>query len=245
MNNVSKSIGWANFTINPVRGLCPVDCKDNQGKSYCYARKMYKRFKWNPEIRFEGPVNISAELLRIRKPSRIFVGSTMELFGEWVDAHWMDVILEATKVHSQHTFLFLTKCPQNLKRFSPFPANCLVGVSVTNPEQFKQAHLELIRISATVKFLSFEPLLEQIITPDPRWPLTTYLGECASWIICGQQTPMSASTSPRIEWVREIVEAADKASIPVFLKNNLHEFLYADDIFWANERATLRQEMPG
>ena len=39
--------GKQGFSINPVKGLCPVACKDNDGKEYCYARRMYKRFKWN------------------------------------------------------------------------------------------------------------------------------------------------------------------------------------------------------
>ncbi len=40
-------IPWCDYTINPVKGLCPMACE------YCYARKMYKRFKWNPVIRYD------------------------------------------------------------------------------------------------------------------------------------------------------------------------------------------------
>ena len=40
-------IEWTDYTINPVKGLCPMAC------SYCYARAMYKRFRWNPEIRYD------------------------------------------------------------------------------------------------------------------------------------------------------------------------------------------------
>jgi hypothetical protein len=59
---------------------------------------------------------------------------------------------------------------------------------------------------------------------------------------------------PKIEWVREIVEAAGKAGIRVFLKDNLRPLLIpedcselnylTEDIFWASEKAQLRQEMP-
>ena len=122
-------IEWCDFTINPVKGLCPVDCKDNQGKSYCYARAMYKRFKWNPEIRFEW--NFTPP----RKPSKIFVGSTMELFGEWVPDGWMRTILKFCSQWPEHTFLFLTKQPQDLTKFK-FPDNCWVGVSATNATMF-------------------------------------------------------------------------------------------------------------
>jgi len=42
-----------------------------------------------------------------------------------------------------------------------------------------------------------------------------------NWVIIGQQTSVKASTQPKIEWIREIVEACDKAKIQVFLKDNL------------------------
>ncbi len=45
------------------------------------------------------------------------------------------------------------------------------------------------------------------------------------WIICGQCTPVRKSTMPKLEWISEIVEAGDKASIPIFLKNNLKVLL--------------------
>ncbi len=47
-------IEWCDYTINPVKGLCPMVC------SYCYARRMYQRFKRNPEVRFEPEVFIDA-----------------------------------------------------------------------------------------------------------------------------------------------------------------------------------------
>ena len=78
---------WCDYVINPIKGLCPVDCKDNQGKSYCYARRMYKRFKWNPEIRF-----VKERLIMPSIPSRFFIGSTMELFGDWIKDEWMEEI---------------------------------------------------------------------------------------------------------------------------------------------------------
>ena len=63
-----------------------------------------------------------------------------------------------------------------------------------------------------------------------------------------EPAPLNKKTQPKIEWVREVIEAADRAGIPVFLKNNLWDLLYSngwdDDIFWANNKATLRQEMP-
>ena len=154
-------IEWCDYTVNPIKGLCPVDCKDNQGKSYCYARAMYKRFKWNPEIRYEDPFYQFYDLKK-KPPSRVFVGSTMELFGDWIREEWMVNILSFCKAYPQHTFIFLTKQPQNLIKFSPFPSNVWLGVSATNQQQFDEAVKYLKEVEATVKFISFEPLLERI-----------------------------------------------------------------------------------
>ena len=67
-----------------------------------------------------------------------------------------------------------------------------------------------------------------------------------SWVILGSQT--KPYKPPKIEWVQEIVRACDKAGIPVFLKDNLRDLLIPEalmnDIFWASEKAKLRQEMP-
>ncbi len=67
-----------------------------------------------------------------------------------------------------------------------------------------------------------------------------------SWVIIGSQTkPYRPST---IEAVQEIVEAADKAGIKVFLKDNLRDLLVPDalmdDVFWESDKAKLRQEVP-
>lgn len=42
-----------------------------------------------------------------------------------------------------------------------------------------------------------------------------------SWVIIGRCTPVSENTFPKWEWVKEIIDAADKANVPVFLKDNL------------------------
>ena len=148
-------IEWCDYTLNPVKGLCPMACP------YCYARAMYKRFKWNPEIRFEADVlwdNVPRS-----KPAKIFMGSTIELFGDWIKPEWLEAIFQFARIYDDlHTFIFLTKQPQNLIKFSPFPENCYVGVSATNQQQLDNAVKYLKEVEATVKFISFEPLLERI-----------------------------------------------------------------------------------
>ena len=215
-------IEWCDYTLNPVKGLCPMAC------DYCYARAMYKRFKWNPEIRFEPIINLPS------KPSRIFVGSTIELFGEWVDSFWLDSIFRSVKDNPQHIFQFLTKQPQNLIKFK-FPDNCWVGVTATNREMFKSATHYLAEVEADVKYISLEPLLGQVLEYNKK----PFMGG-VSWVILGSQT--KPYKPPKIEWVQEILVACHNADIPVFMKDNLRP-LIDNSIGWG-EGWKLRQEMP-
>ena len=173
-----------------------------------------------------------------RKPSKIFVVDMGELFGDWIPLKWQEVIFQTIISCPQHTFQLLTKQPQNLIKWSPFPENCWVGVTITNNETLLRSTTNLGYIDAKVKFISFEPLLE-------RLPLPYYQMNC-DWLIIGAQT--RPYKSPKIEWIREIVEAADEVGISVFLKDNLKPILplskpfynWDDDFGWK-----LRQEMPG
>ena len=235
---VKNPDGTQGYTINPVKGLCPMAC------SYCYARAMYKRFKWNPEVSWYPPAWDLVDTLK--KPSRIFVGSTFELFHDSLPYNWMEYNLLTAKKYPQHTLIFLTKQPQNLLAWSPFPPNCYVGVTATNTAMLWEARKVLPVIKARIKFISFEPLLEEIESPVLR-----YLSVIANWVILGAQT--KPYKPPKIEWVQEIARAAEKAKVPVFLKDNLMPIMggypIPKDNMWAYRfeqgAFNLRQEMPG
>ena len=219
-----SKIEWTNFSINPIKGLCPMDCKDLEGKPYCYARRMYKRFRWNPEIRYIGDGKFFDELQKIPriKGTRIFIGSTIELFGDWLKSDWFDGILEVISLFPFFTFIFLTKCPQNLSLWSPYPSNVYIGVSVTNQAMHNEAIVALSAIQAKVKFISYEPLLSEI---EAKYAYD--LSEL-QWVIIGRCTPPSAKTAPKIEWIKEIEDACKKRNIPYFEKNNLKTLLGRD-----------------
>ena len=234
--NKSK-IEWCDYSLNPVKGLCPMACP------YCYARAMYKRFKWNPEIRFKHEYMWDMP----SEPSKIFIGSTMELFGDWVKEEWLNYIFKMVMVNRQHTFIFLTKQPQNLINFSPFPENCWVGATLTlqTDDYGKQMGMNsfaalacLKEVKATIKFISFEPLLGQLGEGfKPTWWAEQFKEVGINWIIIGGQT--KPYKPPKLEWVQEIEDAADKVNIPIFEKDNLVP------LFTENEITTgLRQEFP-
>lgn len=229
--------GKQGYTINPVKGLCPVACP------YCYARRIYKRFKWDKAIRLKPEVMSGSVLSKIPNGSRIFVGSTMELFGEWIAPEWSRYIFGMISLFPKLTFVFLTKRPENLHKWSPFPENCYIGCSADTLSQFASACDYFPAVKAKVKFISFEPLLESMLKglelPFQKMGI--------NWVILGQQKPISPKTQPKLEWIKEIVDAANKAGIAIFLKDNLLELVNYESKetdFAFNKDGFYRQEFP-
>jgi hypothetical protein len=147
-----SKIEWTDISRNPVKGKCPTACP------YCYARAMYDDNKWDPTIRFRPEVLDDIP----RRPCRVFVGSMIELF---LFPQWLPEIFDRCQQYPGHTFIFLTKQPQELPRWSPFPDNFDIGVSATTEEQYFDALKYLGAVRAASKFISFEPLLEPVIQP--------------------------------------------------------------------------------
>jgi len=233
---VKNPEGTQGMTLNPIKGICPIAC------SYCYARRMYKRFGWGKTPQYIP--SVMEELRSLKKPTGIFLCSTFE----WLwNTSWAHNIIDKVREFPQHRFYLLTKRPELLEQFSPFPTNCWVGVSATNYDMANSARYYLSNIKAKIKFISFEPLLNRIADRS-NCPFRFEWG--TDWVIIGAQTPYSKKTAPRVEWVKEIVESADKSGIPVFLKNNLWKAVvkpHGIPPLWARSREDadiLRQEMP-
>ena len=257
--------GTPGYTWNPITGCL-------NGCPYCYARKLaHGRLKplylGHPHVanesdqadkkvdqlfdpfypRFwEERLDEIWDLARGKhlKARGIFVCDMGDLFGIGIPEKWTRDILKAIEHAKPHRFYLLTKQPQNLPR--EFPENCWVGLTLTDFNGATHKLADFLLVKATLKFLSLEPLLG-------RFPAMAVNRDWFQWLIIGQQTPVSARTEPKIEDLREIVEAADKAGIPVFLKDNLKPLLCSNvngqDVIeahnlWAFKEFKLRQEMP-
>ncbi len=182
-------------------------------------------------------------------PRGIFVCSMSDLFGIGVPEEWTRQVLQAIGDNAYDRFYLLTKQPQNLAKWSPFPDNCWVGVSATNMTEYLKAIIGLRKVQAAVKYISFEPLLERLHYDDSGagiFPEDLKDSAGINWVIIGAQT--KPYIAPKVEWVREIVEAADSAGIPVFLKDSLKGekvggMIRVNNVGWL--AGPLRQEMPG
>jgi len=219
------------------------------------------------------------KIRHIKKPTGIFLDDMSDWMGDYWPEEWTRQELQVMRDCPQHRFYTLTKQPQRLPEFSPFPDNCWVGVTATRRLDLKAAFYHLGHIEAKVKYLSLEPLLEEPPTASLYAGLEhidwLIIGACTgSWAdmanLCMKHTNSLSNyaglslmqwgnkwtAQPKIEWVREIVEAADKAGVKVFLKDNLEPLFKQGDIWaipeWAGFQdwtkqsiyTTLRQELP-
>ena len=240
------------------------DGKCNSGGFNCWAYPITQRFAdrypngFNPTIYPEALLSP----LYLKKPSRILCAFMGDLFWDCPEFNpWREIVLRGedgrvffegslrdrifmtAEACPQHTFLFLTKQPQNLLPWSPFPENCGVGVTATDLWHYGRALDYLRDVVAHIKYLSLEPLLSQL-SPSP---VALRLSGINQVIIGAQTKPYKP---PEIEWVREIVVAADRAGANVFLKDNLKwPRLSADGALPFYKRVKsgtmeLRQEIP-
>jgi len=202
------NISWTDYTWNPVKGLCPMECW------YCYARAMYKRFKLDEDLRLHLVERLAPRF--IKKPAKIFVCSTIEIFHPRISAKWRDMIFSIIYQCPQHTFQILTKMPENIDR--PMPDNCWLGVSITGAgDQERMAYLSGIK--AKTKFISWEPLLAN---PLPRgWRIP----KCVNWTIIGKLSGHGKKHDPEKEWIERIIQDCRQNKTPIFLKNNLKEIM--------------------
>lgn len=242
VKNPDGSPGW---TWNPITGcLGPNGTPDNpQRCPYCYAYRLARgRLKKlylsnlgdvsaDPNQDFENvipggdpndpftPRDWSDRHIQpyvLKKPSKIFVCSMAELFSDFIPDDWINNVLDICWELPEHTFQILTKNPRKAAQFD-FPNNVWLGVTVTSPLEWFRV-CSLLCSNAKLKFISFEPLLEDAFDPPE---LATFSGfPYIDWVIIGAQT--QPYRCPKPEWVFRIIDRARKQGIPVFLKDNLH-----------------------
>jgi protein gp37 len=196
---MQKEGEWSEKSVNPVKGLCQYACP------YCYARRLYTRFKWNPTVTLALQ---AFDSLPKKKPKRVFCCSTHDVMGPWIPDQWIRSIIEECRVRTQHTFFFLSKNPQRYASFV-WPENCWLGTTAEDGQKADQRCYELGKVVCSKRFWSFEPLLGPIV---PK-----FVEYRPDWLIIGGLTPKPIHET---EWIDSLCEQADMAHVPVFVKGN-------------------------
>jgi protein gp37 len=225
-------IETCDFTWNPATGCWgPGGTAEKPNRcAYCYAWKINTRFaggrilsgnmagheKHDPFAPTFHPDRLS-QPSKVKKPSRIFVCSMADLFGDSVPDKWIAEVIAIAHLNRHHIFQFLTKNPKRLNEWA-WPNNCWVGTTVTNQADADERIHDILAVNAPVRFVSHEPLLGQIGMP---WPDITkdFMGEI-QWAIIGAMTGPGAIKT-ETEWVMNLADQYQKAGVPMFLKDNL------------------------
>lgn len=213
-NRTNDNIKWAKWTWNPVSG-CKHDCY------YCYARELANRFNngdFEPKFipgRLSAPFNTKIPSSQIDIPGihNVFVCSMSDLFGEWVEQGWIDKVLDACRKTPQWTYIFLTKNPKRLTTIK-FPENSWVGTTIDIKARVKPALEYMPQVMAPVKFISAEPLLEDLEVDEVPG---------IDWVIIGarSKTASAPEFQPEPAWVERLHMAARRSGCKVYWKTNL------------------------
>lgn len=203
-------IEWCDYSWSPVTG-CLHNCP------YCYARRIAMRFQghFNPtwhEDRIMQPY-------KLKKPSKIFVCSMADLFGDWVSAKWIRDVIKTAEQNQQHTFQFLTKNPMRYLEFN-FPRNCWLGLTIDKIEVDTNSKLNMLNIKGMMNFtfVSFEPLLSDMSQLFNENNFTSMIMKNVNLVIIGAMTGQGA-IPPKKEWINLIKHHN------VFYKSNIKKFL--------------------
>lgn len=209
-----SSIEWTDYTWNPVTG-----CK--HGCPYCYARRLAEgrlKGRFGYENGFEPTFHINRldEPSKVRKPSKIFVCSMGDLFGEWVPSNWISSVLIMIRTNPQHTFQVLTKNPKRLERWMNIPPNLWLGTSIDGLNgSLNRARILNDITQFNTKFISFEPLLSDISNQINIYDLNKI-----DWVIIGAQTGPNAK-QPKKDWIKNLIFDCNQVGIPIFIKDNV------------------------
>lgn len=213
-----SKIEWTDKTWNPSTGCSKISA----GCENCYAERMANRFKDNPKMHGKYQNNFKPtchpeELKRNfgKKPKKIFINSMSDLFHPDIPYEFIERVINKAKFYTEHRFQILTKRPtlmvdffERYHRTNVWPRNVWMGVTVENKNvSFRIDHLKSLP-AGVIKFISFEPLLEDIGIIDLSG---------IHWVIIGAETGPGARFM-NLEWVISLMMMARTNKIPIFVK---------------------------
>ena len=201
------------MTWNPTVGCTKI----SPGCKNCYAEKMAERLLAMRTPGYENGFQLTLLSNRLddplsrKKPTVYFVNSMSDLFHEDVPFYYIDSVFEVVRRAHWHTFQILTKRADRLAEYFEdrvAPDNAWMGVSVEDRKYGLPRIDHLRQVPARVRFLSVEPLLEDLGEMD----LTGI-----HWVIVGGESgPKARPMQP--DWVLSIQEQCEEQDAAFFFK---------------------------
>jgi protein gp37 len=217
------TIEWTDATWNPVAGCTVL----SPGCTNCYAMRMAARLdamgvpkyakltrKTGGRAKWVGKVRFDEKALSIplgwKAPRMVFVNSMSDLFHQDVPFEFIEKVWGTMAATPRHTYQVLTKRPDRMAELTkklPLLANAWLGTSVESSDYLFRLD-ELRRVKSHVRFVSFEPLLAPLGTPNLKG---------IHWAIVGGESGPNARPISEA-WVEEIHAACRRHRAAFFFK---------------------------
>lgn len=216
MGNNTK-IEWTDATWNPVRGCTRV----SPGCAHCYAETFAERFRGVPGHPYELGFDLRlipeklTEPLKWRSSKMVFVNSMSDLFHENVPDDYICAIARIMVRADWHTYQVLTKRAERMTallqtklHFAAEQSHIWWGVSVENRRHGLPRIDHLRSAPARIRFLSVEPLLEDLGAIDLAG---------IHWVIAGGESGRGARPMKE-QWLRRLRNRCQHQGVAFFFK---------------------------
>lgn len=209
----TSRIEWTEQTWNPTVGCTKV----SPGCKFCYAEGMAARLQAMGTPGYEQGFELTLlpqrlqDPLKRKTPTTYFVNSMSDLFHEEVPFSYIDQVFAVITQATQHTFQILTKRADRMAAYfegKKAPSNAWLGVSVEDRNYGVPRIDHLRKVNAAIRFLSVEPLLEDVGTLD----LTDI-----HWVIVGGESGPKARPMKE-EWVESVRKQCETSDVAFFFK---------------------------
>ena len=210
---MTSKIEWTEETWNPVVGCTKV----SPGCKHCYAEVMAKRLQAMGAPGYDDGFQLTLVPSRLEQPLKkkrstmYFVNSMSDLFHDDVPDSYIEQVMATIKRTPQHKYQILTKRAERLNAFFKDRAitpNIWLGVSVED-QKYGVPRIDHLRdIQASIRFLSVEPLLEDLGEID----LTGI-----HWVIVGGESGPRARHMEG-DWALGVKRQCEAGNIPFFFK---------------------------
>jgi protein gp37 len=195
--------------------------KISPGCKHCYAETFAERFRGVPGHPYEQGFDVRlvphklADPLRWASSRMVFVNSMSDLFQTDVPESYIASVIEVMETANWHTYQVLTKRSERMREVisrvysgRAVPDHIWFGVSVEDQKHGLPRIDDLRQTPAGIRFLSIEPLLEDLGEID--------LGGI-DWVIVGGESGQG-SRPMRKEWVESILAQCQAAGVLFFFK---------------------------
>ena len=209
----TSKIEWTDASWNPITGCTKI----SSGCQHCYAEVMARRLLAMGVDKYKNGFQVTLhedcleEPMTWRKPKTIFVCSMSDLFHKDVPFSFIDKVMSVIERTPQHSYQILTKRAERMAEFfstRPLPKNVWLGVTVD--VKTSKPRIDALRSieAAPIRFLSCEPLLEDLGVLDLKG---------IDWIIVGGESGRQARPMKE-EWALNIKQQVDAAGKAFFFK---------------------------